>query len=62
MTNGRRRAMVVVGRKRHVARFVPPFPVQWAILLVRSLVSWVQFLDMSLFFLSFIMTIKCKVI
>ena len=26
MTNGRRREMVVVGRKRRVARFVPPFP------------------------------------
>ena len=35
--------------------------VQWAISLVRSLVSWVQFLDISLFFLSFIITIKCKV-
>ena len=26
MTNGGSREMVVVGRKRHMARFVPPFP------------------------------------
>ena len=34
--------------------------VQWARSLVRSLESWVQFSDLSLFFLSLIMTTKCK--
>ena len=34
--------------------------VEWAKLLVKSLESWVQFLNMSLFFLTFIITIKVK--